>query len=848
MILNFLQTRSPPILPSLHKKPHLRKGGVGAKNAPFDDNIECLRGYGRENKETLGELLFQFFRHYGYAMDYEKDVVSVREGRQISKEAKKWHLMQNNRLCVEEPFNTERNLGNTADDISFRGIHLELRRAFDLLLDGKLDECLEQYTFPTPEEKIWEKPPSKPPPVLSRSRSQSQSSRGNGKVYRGGRSGQNSHRNNGRRASSATAMNKFPMPQIGLLHDRYNMSKEALQAGWEQQHLHEQLFNEFQFLQAQEHELRLLQAQKQMHTQMQFHGSGDRPPNPPHSARDHSQFPATSQVPFSAPLQSRQFPYALMYPQVPGTPHYSVHTQPSSPSMKPAQLDLRRSLHRTNTADSSGSGNLRSHSQPARPLPMAVNMQNAHPLPLNSGNLSQYQQLRQPHPQNPADIVYSRGQPMDPLMYQDPRGSRIDMVHEDSVPKEYVGYWVNDSPPSRSYRENSSMSRLPTYHEMHHRVKGVPPSLSRLKHGSRSPSPSPSLPFRDRSFSVQSASSAPIGPQRYERVQGTAPALRASGPVIVNGSDGWATKEFPATIDNSSHTTTISEATSGSDNSYETPATADLETLPNGQNIDGSFALDDPQQYFHAYLSNDLSQRARGYSRGENLEKPPQRSKQASVEPGAPLSINAKPLENVHQTAGGLGIQFGEIEPSHPTRKAEKAKSQESARLAETNANAETQVRTPTNNGHSEKPGASMPLLSPVREVTTPPPVVKSRVDLAGPALTSTQRANGKMDLRIPSFAEVTRMKEAKQGTLDGTLSQQPNGSAPLRPLDGSKIGDNYHHLKPESSKTNIQQPLVNGWQQQSSKKHKRNKSRPSSSQVLPGEAWPTNEVDRKGG
>lgn len=112
-------------------------------------------------------------------MEYEKKVVSVREGKLISKEGKKWHLMQNNRLCVEEPFNTERNLGNTADDTSFRGIHLELRRAFDLVKEAKFDECLEEYVFPATEEKIREKPPPKPPPVLTRSRSQSQSSRGN---------------------------------------------------------------------------------------------------------------------------------------------------------------------------------------------------------------------------------------------------------------------------------------------------------------------------------------------------------------------------------------------------------------------------------------------------------------------------------------------------------------------------------------------------------------------------------------------------------------------------------------------------------------------------------------------
>ena len=69
--------------------------------------------------------------------------------------------------------------------------------------EAKLDECLEEYIFPATEEKIWEKPPSKPPPVLTRSRSQSQSSRGTRGGYnnRGSRHGQYGNRAHGGHAS-----------------------------------------------------------------------------------------------------------------------------------------------------------------------------------------------------------------------------------------------------------------------------------------------------------------------------------------------------------------------------------------------------------------------------------------------------------------------------------------------------------------------------------------------------------------------------------------------------------------------------------------------------------------------
>ena len=56
--------------------------------------------------------------------------------------------------------------GNTADDTSFRGIHLELRRVFELVKEAKLNECLEEYVFPATEEKIWGKSSAKPPQIL----------------------------------------------------------------------------------------------------------------------------------------------------------------------------------------------------------------------------------------------------------------------------------------------------------------------------------------------------------------------------------------------------------------------------------------------------------------------------------------------------------------------------------------------------------------------------------------------------------------------------------------------------------------------------------------------------------
>ena len=780
----------------------------------------------------------------------------------ISKEGKKWHLMQNNRLCVEEPFNTDRNLGNTADDTSFRGIHLEMRRAFDLVKEAKLAECLEQYEFPAAEERIWEKPAPKPPPVLSRSRSQSQSSaRGNrgGFGNRGvGRYGPHHRSGPGaRRASSAAAMNKYVASQGGLQGTRGcdNLLREhPLQAQYERLRLHDRLFNEFQFLQQQEHELRLIQAQRELEAQMtqanhaprngssvaHQRAAGHLPPIPTHH-----------QVPLTAPLRGGQYFYPFAYPQVQGTPPQSVHTQPSSPSMKPAQLDLRRSVHRSSVAESAHAANHRSHSQPARPLPVSVAIQSAPPLPLNSAAFLQYQQYRQQQLYN--QIEQGRYRHPEVLMYQDPRQLPMDQPLEADVPKEYVGYWVNDSPPPRPYRDDP---RLPPYQDLQSRARGVPQSFSRLTDTSRSPSPSPVLPFRDRAYSVRSASSAPSGPlqPRMERVQAAAPGPRPSGPVIVNGSDEWNASDYTLIPEAASHTTTISEATSGSDDRlYETPATADMDTPHHFNSADDGFVLDDPKQYFHARMTAEPSN-VSAKARIGNTNSSPRRAN-PPLNDIMTLSNMNNQTEKLGRPAGGLGIQFGEHEISRPSVKAETPISLGKTRGPTPAPKAESkpdQVVDRTEKLPMPMP-IPLPLLSPVREVRTPSPSAARRrqngeAELGG----SSGRFVKKLDLRIPTYADLVRAKKEKQG-LNGALGQKPNGT-PLQFVESAKsiqsplspkTKDVPQHT-PQSAKA---QPQVNGWQQPG-KKGKKNQPRPSSGQIniLPGELMPANKVDRKGG
>ena len=90
MIFSFLQRRNPPILPSLQKMPDDKKSVVNGKLSPFADDVDAIRSRGNDNKESLAELLFAFFRHYGYEFPYSTSVVSIREGRMVSRNEKGW--------------------------------------------------------------------------------------------------------------------------------------------------------------------------------------------------------------------------------------------------------------------------------------------------------------------------------------------------------------------------------------------------------------------------------------------------------------------------------------------------------------------------------------------------------------------------------------------------------------------------------------------------------------------------------------------------------------------------------------------------------------------------------------
>ncbi|KAJ1835930.1 hypothetical protein LPJ63_000725 [Coemansia sp. RSA 2711] len=157
LAIHFLQTRDPPIAPVLHPA---RRADAGAVDLAFDDDIERLREFGRANTESLGFLLYAFFRTYAFEFDYRHQVVSLRGGCYLTKAQKGWDCGRPARIfCIEEPFSTWLNLAHSANSTAVEGIRQEFQRAFRILRDGgSYEQVCEVYQ--RPQSEVYQRPQS----------------------------------------------------------------------------------------------------------------------------------------------------------------------------------------------------------------------------------------------------------------------------------------------------------------------------------------------------------------------------------------------------------------------------------------------------------------------------------------------------------------------------------------------------------------------------------------------------------------------------------------------------------------------------------------------------------------
>lgn len=821
MIIYFLQTRNPSILPALHQRPHMKLPSKDGHESAFADDLDALRGHGTKNKETLGELLFSFFRFYGYEFDYEKQVVSVRNGKSITKIEKKWHQANNNALCVEEPFNVGRNLGNTADDTSFRGLHLEIRRAFDLVSQGKLEECCEQFQYPKEEERVWERPPPKPRPVL---RSTSQSTRGRGGNRGGG--GRHNNQNNrnsnnsNRRASSAGYDSNAPY-NPGALPPNMTAQDIWLQRQAQAQ-LHNDLYTTYSVLQAQENSLRLqlysqsqgyLQAQQNQayaQSQQAQSTSGSRTD----SRSDRNRTSSFDQPPLTAPLRPDMYFYPIGYP---GYGYQTPSTNPSSPSLSAAVPagELRRSMHRSNAANGVGlngqsSSSLRSHSQPA------VRSSTGHMSVLGTGfpnpGLGVYQTARQPNGVPiPNFIADENSEPAVPV-------TATTSPAEDT-PKEYVGYYVNQTRPNPMRRE--SALAIPAFGDLAHggrrrlSTDQLPQSiLDRLKRPSRSPSPL----GHDRSYSTGGPHSIPmnsIQPQ-HGVSSSNLRALNTQAPIVVNGSNVPAPVSIPnwqasvngaIMIDDQGSDIAVGSLDSASQTSGMTS-----ETPENDEDLSGQVTPRDPRS---EVLSEPL------VVNGSNSQG---------------VSIPKSPETPVKQTNGRIVAEI-------PPRLSPNSRN----RLARQNGGMSP---LDIGAGHHDSLREELPHLSPVYETRTPSPTTNRKLEpgmdrkssfvsmkITGDSkeINRTEQKLDKLEQKPDKFENKSIKTEQKPGFTNGhqakqtTTLQKPNGHTRASKSEGGSSGtwQKIPKSKKKGNATDMKSSL-NGQPQR--------------------EKLPSNESERKGG
>lgn len=559
MIIVFLQLRDPPILPALHQCPHLKLPTTSGHKTDFADDLNQLQGFGVKNESTWGELLFQFFRFYAHEFDYDNMALSVRLGKMIPKSEKKWHVAMNNMLCVEEPFNRERNLGNTADDFSFRGLHLELRRAFDLVADAKLDECCEQFVFP--KEEVSEAKPfikQAPRPAIIRSSSQQQHP-GRGGRNGGSRGGRNSFRNgnSSRRASSsnayenaqnsaaaaaaaaaATAAAAAALPHPLLIPA--GMTAGDLQ--WSQLAQHYPyhgdmavLSNALNFAQ---HDRWQWYAQQQLHQQAVAHAQRMQAGSTQTAERSRTNS-FDQAPPLTAPPRPEYYvwPPHLQPTLYPPQHHAGFGTYPSSPSASTAAPEFRRSLHRSNAATESGSssssGTLRSQSQPASRTSAPT------------GQPSQGYVATAPTTQGVPGYAHRQPNlsPFPAFASDDRTDSEADegssRTLPDSPPEEdsagYLGYFVADSAASTRKPTHGihALSDMGLTSASRRRLSTEGPQAvldRRLQRTSRSPSPL----GHGRAISA-GTSSAPLASATFQPGNNNR-TMKETTPLVVNGS------------------------------------------------------------------------------------------------------------------------------------------------------------------------------------------------------------------------------------------------------------------------------------------------------------------------
>lgn len=146
MVIYYLQHTRPPVLPVLQDLKSF--GRLANQIVPvFVDHCDCTymnlidkwkqeqQPQSARNHSSLGLLLVGFFRYFALDFDFNKMVVSIRTHQHLTKRTKGWTNpnQQRNFICIEDPFETDYNVGRVVSDRCLEIIKFEFQRAHSIL-------------------------------------------------------------------------------------------------------------------------------------------------------------------------------------------------------------------------------------------------------------------------------------------------------------------------------------------------------------------------------------------------------------------------------------------------------------------------------------------------------------------------------------------------------------------------------------------------------------------------------------------------------------------------------------------------------------------------------------------
>lgn len=810
LVINFLQIRSIlPVIP-LHDE-------GGDKKDNFSADVEKFRDFGPNPTPPIGDLFYDFFAYYGYEADFETSVFSVREGTILPKIQSRWsRIANNNRLCVEEPFNNARNLGNTADDTAIRGLHLEMRDAAKSMGNGIVDvdgDVCKHFEFPPDEPRyaIFEKPPPQPRPVLTRSRSQA------GRGGRGGMRANNrgyDHRSAGasRRASSATTYGPAPVglmpPEMWPQMDPYTI----------QQDLH----NLTRHLSHEQERLRLVQQaiMEQRMQQASLGGNSNRgsyvgPSMPSQPGSPGPQIISFENGPRTAPLVAgpgNGFRYEHGLPMSRTSSHQGTSTQQSSPMMAEA-VPLRRSTQQMQVPDSPGLSQ-RSRSQPARPGQQAL----VPGYPYMQWNPSGQYQMQTGNQQRYPYLLPG-------YQFVDQRGIRY-MQFGTAVPREYVGYGIN--PTTTPGPSGIELSSIPAYEDLQRqgRPRSPVPRESEVTY-TESPARSSSAvsSIIDDYNGLQSAPIPGFGGGQRRSASGSLVELQ--GPVIANGSGLRPGTVIPTHRLSASHDS-LCDNTTG----LQLPSVYRVADAGPRSFADRAAAMNPAWSQQQGLMFLDQSDTgssyddSASYQDGENLNS----------------SQDLPPVPTISQPPPGHRKDVDAAQSDVDHASADAAPSSAISTEAQPNGQRRSNGNGRPNVAHLDLgvPGRSRDngpstskVLSPVQETRSPSPTTSRKTETKwGPFSTAKPPQPGH---NVPAKASSSESAPPAAST-----SRQ-------RPSNGTAASAAPSKKAPDSQSGKQAAPTANPWQQAGGRRRKGNLSQ-SDIQGSRGEPMPANAAERKGG